>query len=288
MHQSEIMSRIASGRDGRTGIERITGETPDISEWLDFDICDLVWIWDNPNAVENPRLGRWLGVAHRVGSDLCCWVINGEGNILARTAVQHVTDLDRKQPETAERIKAFDAALSTRLGDATHELPDVIPGSSFILEDVEEEDAAEPAEPVHADGEEGAFSQDDFTPDSHDAFLNAELLLPDSGDNVVRARAIKRAKGEDGNPLGLHNKNPLFDTREHAVEFPDGSTAEYQANIIAENLFSQSDSEGRQHMAMKEISDHRKMDEPFPYRMGLPQARTATRSPSKQRLDGNS
>ena len=65
------MSRITSGRDGRTGIERITGETPDISEWLDFDIYDLVWIWDNSDAKENPILARWLGVAHRIGSFLC-------------------------------------------------------------------------------------------------------------------------------------------------------------------------------------------------------------------------
>jgi hypothetical protein len=69
---------------------------------------------------------------------------------------------------------------------------------------------------------------------------------------------VKRAKqGKDGNPIGLKHKNPLFDTREYStVEFPDGSTAEYQANIIAENLFSQSDSEGRQFMIMEEISDH--------------------------------
>jgi hypothetical protein len=53
-HQAETMSRIATGRDGRTGIERVTGETPDISEWLDFDIYDLVWIWDDPNAEVNP------------------------------------------------------------------------------------------------------------------------------------------------------------------------------------------------------------------------------------------
>ena len=77
---------------------------------------------------------------------------------MARTTVQHVTDLDRKQPITAERIKTFDVALSTRLGDPTHEIPDVVPGSSFFLEDVAEDGEAAPDEPVYADGEEGAFS----------------------------------------------------------------------------------------------------------------------------------
>ena len=177
IHLLKIMSRIASGRNGRREITRITGEIPDILEWLDFDIYDLVWIWDNPNAEANPILARWLGVAHRIGSDLRYWIINGEGNILARTTVQHVTDLDWKQPKTAERIKAFDEALSTRLGDLTHEPPDVVPGSSFFLEDIAEDSMPAPGKPVYAGVEEGAFSQGDFTPDAFDTYLNAELLL---------------------------------------------------------------------------------------------------------------
>jgi hypothetical protein len=135
IHQSEIMCRIVSGRDGRTGIERITGDTPDISEWLDFDLYDLIWFWDNPNAEENPRLGRWLGVAHRIGSDLCCWVVDNHGNVLARTTVQHVTDMDRRVHETSERIRTFDEELETRPGDETHLLPDIVPGSSFYIEE---------------------------------------------------------------------------------------------------------------------------------------------------------
>jgi hypothetical protein len=285
IHQSEIMSRVASGRDGRTGIERITGETPDISEWLDFDIYDLVWVWDNPNAEVNPRLARWLGVAHRIGSDLCYWVINDNGNVLARTTVQHVTDLDRKQPETAERIKTFDEALSAKLGDANHELPDVVPGSSFFLEDLELGDGGVPIpevdDPVYADGEEGAFEQDEFTEDVMDGYLNAELLLPDSANNMVKARVLKRAKGEDGNPIGLHHKNPLFDTREYTVEFPDGTTAEYQANIIAETLFSQSDSEGKQYMIMKEICDHKKDGRAIPISDGFTTSKNGNKVPKK-------
>ena len=129
--------------------------------------------------------------------------------MLARAAVQRITDLDGKQPETVERIKAFDTALSTRLWNATHELPDVIPGSSFFLEDVAEDDESEPAEPICADGEGGTFSQDDFTPDSFDACVNAELLPPNSGNNVVRARVVKRSGGgEDGNPIELHCTAP--------------------------------------------------------------------------------
>jgi hypothetical protein len=60
VYEAEIISRISRGPKGRTGIETITGDTPDISEWLDFDFYDLVWYWDAPHLAiteANPRLG---------------------------------------------------------------------------------------------------------------------------------------------------------------------------------------------------------------------------------------
>ena len=60
VYESEIMSRMARGPEGRTGMEEITGDSPDISEWLDFDFYDLVWYWHAPHlplTEDNPRLG---------------------------------------------------------------------------------------------------------------------------------------------------------------------------------------------------------------------------------------
>ena len=77
MRQVEIRSSFARGSEVRTGIEEETGDTTDISEWLDFDIYDLVWYWDAPHlplTEDNPKLGRWLGVSHRVASDMRYWI----------------------------------------------------------------------------------------------------------------------------------------------------------------------------------------------------------------------
>lgn len=73
---SEIQSLLARGNDRRPGIERLTGDTIDISEWLDFEFYDLVWYWDQKKmdmTDEQARIGRWLGIAHRVGSDMTYW-----------------------------------------------------------------------------------------------------------------------------------------------------------------------------------------------------------------------
>jgi hypothetical protein len=41
-HQARLMHHIPQGQNNRTGYKMITGRTPDISEYLDFDFFDLV------------------------------------------------------------------------------------------------------------------------------------------------------------------------------------------------------------------------------------------------------
>jgi hypothetical protein len=43
VYKGELLTRMSCGDDGRSGYEQVTGETPDISEWLDFEFYDLVW-----------------------------------------------------------------------------------------------------------------------------------------------------------------------------------------------------------------------------------------------------
>jgi hypothetical protein len=55
------------GLHGWTPLEEITGETLDISEYLDFGPYD--WCWFKDNAGLGPaELGQWLGVSHKVGN----------------------------------------------------------------------------------------------------------------------------------------------------------------------------------------------------------------------------
>jgi hypothetical protein len=65
-----IMRMTASyaGRlQGRTPMEALTGETPDISEYLDFGYYDLVWFQEDAGVGEI-ELGRFFDVSHSVGS----------------------------------------------------------------------------------------------------------------------------------------------------------------------------------------------------------------------------
>jgi len=64
-----------------------------------------------------------------------------------------------------------------------------------------------------------------------------------------------RKKDIHGNPIGMSNKNPILDTRVYEVTFPDGHTAEYSANTIAECLYSQVNPEGGHYAIFDEIID---------------------------------
>lgn len=71
----------------------MTGETPDISEWIDFEFYDGVWLYDRKKIEMDGfgrRLAQWLGVALRVGRDLCYWLLLESRKVIARTTVQHM------------------------------------------------------------------------------------------------------------------------------------------------------------------------------------------------------
>ena len=97
---------------------------------------------------------------------------------------------------------------------------------------------------------------DDFTPKAYDEYLTAEVLLPNMGE-MTKAKVMGRKRDPDEKPVGLHNANPLLDTRQYEVEFADGATDVFTANLIADNLYSQVDEEGNSYSIMSEITDHK-------------------------------
>ncbi len=97
---------------------------------------------------------------------------------------------------------------------------------------------------------------DDHTLEAYDEYLTAEVLLPVMG-SMTKAKITGRKRDADGNPMGKRNANPMLDTREYEVVFPDGATDVFTANIIAENSYSQVDEEGNSFLIMSEIIDHK-------------------------------
>lgn len=290
VYHGEILSRMARGRFGRTGIEELTGETPDISDWLDFDFYDLVWWLEDKKAgtvQEQIRLGRWLGIAHNVGSALCYWILTEAGHIVARTSVQHVTRDERLEPTLMAKITTFDETVKTRLDDANFVNPEV-PGVQFI--DAEPlmgdgvaygDGTKTPSNEEYGETQQELSERDDIEDSAYDKYIGAEVVL-DTHDGKRRAVVKRRVTDEvTGVGVGSSHRNPLFDTREYELQFDDGTTDVYFANAIAENIYSQVDTEGNQHLVIDEIDGHRVDGTELKMSDGYVTSKNGTRVPKK-------
>jgi hypothetical protein len=71
-----------------------------------------------PNVTDySRRLVRWLGVSHRVGSDMSYWLITESGTIISKTPVEHVTHDDYLQADKKAEIDEFNHRLDKSLND---------------------------------------------------------------------------------------------------------------------------------------------------------------------------
>ena len=74
--------------DGCVPLQAVTGETVDISEYLDFGFYDRIWYHDNAGLGE-VLPGRWLGVSKNVGGQMCYYVLARSGSCFKVIGVAH-------------------------------------------------------------------------------------------------------------------------------------------------------------------------------------------------------
>ena len=65
--------------------------------------------------------------------------------------------------------------------------------------------------------------------------------VPGEGPN--RSTVRRHVEDLDGAKMGTYNRNPLMDSQEYNLDYDDGTHDHSFINIIAENLYSQVDSE---------------------------------------------
>ena len=100
--------------------------------------------------------------------------------------------------------------------------------------------------------------QDDVNSETYNKYIRSAVMIDVPGEGPKRATARRRIKNKDGSPAITYHRIPMMDTREYELEYDDGNHDWYFANVIAENLYSQIDSEGNQFLVLEDISDHHK------------------------------
>ena len=164
-----------------------------------------------------------------------------------------------KDSEKAKRLH-FDERIKSLLGDLItlpSKLPKLDHTSDFDF-DPRDNDEDEPlgwinGDPVDANGIPA------FENAIGDILVNAEVLLP-QGEELISAKVKRRHVNEDGEVHGEFDNNPILNTILYDIEFPDGATKQYAANIIAENMYSSLDENGYSKVVLDCILDHNKDD----------------------------
>jgi hypothetical protein len=286
--ECEIYSRTAN-KEGRTGIERVTGDTADISDWIEFEFYDLVKYWDNRNDEDKCSIGRWLGVSHHVGSALCYWILTERGTIISRTTVQHFTKEEVQDPITQQSIQEFHVELDTHTADGQYNNDDSI--DDFVHDDLDAPQGSGYAEGEYY-GLDPSVDIDDIVDnsderhatDTYDKYVGAEISLPDPKGISLMAKVMKKVRSADTNEGNSYN--PLHDHSSYEVQFSDGTTDELTANVIAENMLSNVDSEGYHYQLLSEIVDHKKDGSAIQISNGYIESKSGNRKTPKKTTRG--
>ena len=247
-----------SGRlNGRTPIEVLMGETPDISEYLDFGWYD--WVWYKQEAgLGEAHIGRFIGVSPSTGALLSYWILPASGIPIVRSTVQRVTELEKTIDVHRECVTAYNAKLAERFNEPRL-TRDHIPPTATDWADTFQQDPAFMEEfGTSFDNCDIPEADAAFDPDSYDGYIDMHLTIdrPGAGPPTL-ARVKKRMKDAAGNPIGRADTNPMLDTRLYEVEYSDGHTAALSANAIAENLLTQVDPDGHRQLQFHSIIGHR-------------------------------
>lgn len=264
-HASQIAT--VSPIDGKmTGYESVLHKKPDISALLDFDFWDLVWYLkgDHPSVGDNAKeLGRWLGISRKVGAALTYFIMTKDGKVISESTVQKVTQEDMKNEDTKTMVSEFNSNLRAKLNDEAHVIKDdyynqLADNNIGLLARI----AAEEGHTVEGNGndEEATnhyFNEEETDIGVLDKYIGAQIKL-DGPEGSQLATVKRRVTDGRGKPVGTANDNPLLDSRQYEIELEDGSIERYQANTIAENIYAQTDDEGRVSIMLDEIYGHRK------------------------------
>jgi hypothetical protein len=76
-------------------------------------------------------------------------------------------------------------------------------------------------------------NDNDHDVDTYDQYVGAQVRVP-IGDEIRSGKVMRRKRELDGTWKGRANANSMLDSRTYEIEFPDGCSDEYTANIIAQ------------------------------------------------------
>lgn len=256
---SNLTARDTFKLRGTTAYTALTGLEGDISNLCQYAWYEWVYFREDSAAFPFNKevLGRTLGPATGAGNEMCQWILKANGRVIPNRTVRPLTTAEQYSETERKKREIFDALIERKHGTATTP-PKKVKQRDNEFDEYEDDDESPRVVPeiedmVDADGK--LMNQQP----AYDTIINAEVQLQ-LGEEMVTGTVARRALGPDGTTAGTYDENPYLNTVIYEVEFPDGQVKDYCANIIAENMLTQVDSEGYSMTLMDGIAGHRKDD----------------------------
>ena len=236
------------------------GEEGDISNLCQYKWYDWCYFREQKERFPFNRelLGRVLGPAKGAGNEMAQWILKANGNVVPRRSSRPLTVAEIHSPTEIKKRNIFDGLIERRWGTSINppKLLNDLDDNEF--EEYEDDDESRRVVPDIEDSVDANGKLLNQEP-AYDKILRSEVSLQ-LGEHMSIGKVIKRALGPDGTVAGTYDENPCLNTMIYEVEFPDGQLKEYAANVIAENMLTQVDSDGFSLTMMEAIIDYRKDD----------------------------
>ena len=179
-----------------------------------------------PNQAQ--LLCRVLGPTKNYGNKMVQWCLKENGKIVPRRYVVTLTTSQMNNNEEILKQNVFTNCIRKRYGDTIN-----LPPFPINMEDLD----FPPYEPVK------------------DRLMNNQVYIP-QGESMQVNKVSQRILDEDGKLVGTYYDNPMLNTLMYDVNFPDGATKPYAANMIADNIHNSVDLDGHRSIPFGEIPNY--------------------------------
>jgi hypothetical protein len=255
--ETQSLSIVSAAMGYKVPESKINGETVDISTIAEYAWYEWVKFRDTAAKflVSNIQLGRDLGAAIDIGPAMTRKILKKNGMVMYISSVRSLTQDEIQSPTEQKERQEFGIAIEEKFGPAMNK--------ADFQDDPDYADVVTPTFECYEDDEVPPSKMPDIDDikkehdvDTYDQYVGAHVRVP-IGDEIKSGKVLRRKRELDGTVRGRANANPMLDTRIYEIEFPDGRSDEYTANVIAENMYAQCDIEGRQFNIMEGIIDHK-------------------------------
>ena len=182
-------------------------------------------------------------------------VLTKKGTIFPIQAFRRLNQAELDNPNELRVRKAFDERIESLYGTCTAPPPnwnamrrkkdDDQLEEDLLWEELDENNKNDEVFPYvdNSGNQEYQMPDIDEVPDL-DRLIGTKVVLPQDGIRMQMGQVVGRVTDGGGRPVGNYHKDPLLDTRVYDVIFPDGSSQQYSANLIAESIYMECDDNG--------------------------------------------